>query len=36
MMLIGDQDVRLNLTQMWDMNELCKVKMCKVKPNICL
>jgi hypothetical protein len=33
-MLIGDRGVRLSLTQMWDMNELCKVEMCDEKPNI--
>ncbi|MBM2835078.1 MAG: hypothetical protein HW406_2239 [Candidatus Brocadiaceae bacterium] len=29
MMLIGEQGVRLNLMQKWDMNELCKVGLSK-------
>jgi len=29
MMLIGEQGVGLNLTQVWDMNELCKVGLSK-------
>jgi len=33
MMLIGEQGVRLNLIQMWDMNELCKVELRKARPN---
>ena len=33
MMLIGEQGVRLNLMQKWDMNELYKVEMCNEKPN---
>ena len=33
MMLIGEQGVRLNLMQKWDMNELCKVGLSKEKPN---
>jgi len=33
MMLIGEQGVRLNLMQKWDMNELYKVGLRKARPN---
>jgi len=33
MMLLGEQGVRLNLMQKWDMNELYKVGLSEVKPN---